>query len=660
MPTPTPDAETREQLLGMVFDRARDMMVLSKVDPEELFRVVSVNDSYLQVARAAGYEVIREELEGRTFGEVMVRLNFAPEMVEQIRERYLEVLRTGRRVDYEEVVTTPGGVFYGECTITPLLDEDGRCAWFLYSMRDVTQERRAELARRESDAKYATSFRLSPAAMLLADQGTGEILEVNEAFERITGFKRDEVLGRTALSLGIIEGKAERDERAARILAQGEIRDEPGRFRRKDGMWVDAISWAALVEVDGRKCILNTVEDITDRLRAEKERIELERHFRQSQKLEALGTLAGGIAHDFNNILTSLLGHCELSLREVPPQSEVKGRLESIRRSGLRARDLVRRILTFSRQQAQEHTDLMLDGLLLEVKLLLESSSPPSIRVELDVPDEVRPVSGDSSQLHQVFLNLGTNAAHAMRERGGVLGLDLCFATIAPEQAAAIGLLESGDYAVIKVRDEGHGMSPEIRHRIFEPFFTTKPIGEGTGLGLAMVQGIVTDHHGAVTVESTEGKGTTLAVYLPVQRTATIGRGLFEGQMPQGTGERVLVVDDEPGVGELMSRLLQCIGYRVEVCKSAETAWALFRVEPTRFDLLLTDLTMPGWNGLELVRHVRELRPDLPVCLMSGYAGNLSRDDMRRLGVSEFIGKPPELRVLARKLHAALHPAATD
>lgn len=380
----------------------------------------------------------------------------------------------------------------------------------------------------------------------------------------------------------------------------------------------------------------------------------LEGQLREAQKLEALGQLAGGIAHDFNNILTSTLAYTELALLEAEPTARVREYLEEVLKATHRATDLVRQILTFSRQQKQERRPLRLHVPVGEALKLLRSSLPKSIAIESHLDENAPVVLADSSQVHQVIMNLCTNAAHAMRDRGGRLTVSLESARLDDTAGTETPRLGAGTYARLTITDTGAGMDSATRQRIFEPFFTTKAPGEGTGLGLAVVHGIVEEHEAVIRVHSKVAEGTTFQVFFPEDTTSAPADDVFERSLELGRGERILFVDDEGMICDSARHLLQRLGYRVQACCDPLAALQTFASAPDAVDLVITDLTMPHISGVELARRLRLVRPSLPVLLLTGYAGAWTVESVQALGLRGLLAKPLRATALASAIRRAL------
>ena len=379
--------------------------------------------------------------------------------------------------------------------------------------------------------------------------------------------------------------------------------------------------------------------DITRYQRARAEKVELEAQLRQAQKMEAIGTLAGGIAHDFNNILSPIIMYTEIALREMGKDQELRPYLEQVLKSGKRARDLVKQILTISRRSEQQRIMLRLSPLVKESLKLLRASLPVTIDIQTQITAEWDWVLADPSEIYQVVMNLCTNAAQAMEERGGRLSVGLDKVELAREQTSCGISVPPGNYLRLTVRDTGQGMTPGVLERIFEPYFTTKEVGKGTGLGLSMVHGIVKNYGGGIQVFSEPGKGTTFEILFPLMASEEALEPEPVAAMPGGK-ERILLVDDEPDIVAAAQIILRQLGYQVTALTDANEALAAFRAGPEKFDLILTDLIMPHLSGLDLAREALALRPEIPILGCTGHAEFSSLDKTRGLGIREIIVKP--------------------
>ena len=388
--------------------------------------------------------------------------------------------------------------------------------------------------------------------------------------------------------------------------------------------------------------------------RAERQRLSLEAQLRHAQKLEAMGTLAGGIAHDFNNILAAILGNVELARAELDRGGEVRSNLDEIGKATQRATSLVRQILTFSRRQIVERQAISLKPVLEEGLRLLRATLPASVDLSLTITPDAPDVLADPTQIQQILINLGTNAWHAFEGRGGQLRLCLERVELDAEQARRHANLSAGTYALLTVNDNGKGMDQATLERVFEPFFTTKPAGQGTGLGLSVVHGIVRNHEGAILVDSSPGKGTTFRIWLPASDSAAKVSNVTKTGLQQGHGEHVLYLDDEPQLAELGRRMLTLLGYAPEVFLRPADALAALREAPERFDAIVTDFNMPIMSGVEFTSAVRAITASLPVILSSGFMTDAVKQSAKALGIQQFIAKPNTMQELGESLRASL------
>jgi signal transduction histidine kinase/CheY-like chemotaxis protein len=383
------------------------------------------------------------------------------------------------------------------------------------------------------------------------------------------------------------------------------------------------------------------------------------RQLRQAQRLEALGVLAGGIAHDFNNILAAILGYAELLREDSAPDSLQHANLEQIVKASNRARELVHQILAFSRRVQSERKPLQLQPIIDEALQLLRATLPKAIQIRTRVDARCGPVLADAIQIHQILMNLATNAYHAMREQGGVLEVGLEEVLVNPAAVQLQPDFKEGIYVQLTVSDTGYGMAPRTLERIFDPDFTTKPIGEGTGMGLAVVQGIVKGYGGAITVRSQPGKGTLFHLFFPRCKESEAKAVPAATGMPRGQGN-ILFVDDEEQIVHSNRQLLERLGYHVTGMVSSLAALAAFRARPARFDLVITDLTMPKLTGVELLQELRQIRPDIPVILCTGFSENVMAETIKSLEINAFITKPVTSREMAQVLHKVLANKVQD
>jgi signal transduction histidine kinase/ActR/RegA family two-component response regulator len=385
-----------------------------------------------------------------------------------------------------------------------------------------------------------------------------------------------------------------------------------------------------------------------------KELARSEKQLQQIDKLQAIGTLAGGIAHDFNNILFPIIGYTQMVIEDVSENSQIKKNLEEVLNATNRAKDLVTQILTFSRQSNQEYRPLRIQPLIKEALKLLRASIPTTIEIVHHTDSACGATMGDPTQIHQVIMNLCTNAFHAMQENGGILEINLNeFDIDADDILAKIGM-KPGRYIQLEVIDTGHGMKPAVLERIFEPYFSTKEQGKGTGLGLSVTHGIVKSHGGDIRVSSKPGKGTTFQVYFPLIKYSAVEIESVISETAAIGSECVLLVDDETQIVKLEQQALQRLGYQVTSRTSSLEALETFRKQPEKFDLVITDMTMPNMTGMELAPELMRIRPDIPIILCSGFSEMITEEKVKAMGIREYVLKPIAMSVLANKIRKVL------
>ncbi len=521
---------------------------------------------------------------------------------------------------------------------------------------DVTERDEAEQRLRESEEKFSAAFRVGPHAMAIADLETMQFVDVNEGFERQMGFSREEVIGKRIGDLGRMSA-SERDRLFRLLDTKGPLRNVEAEYIGAKGEPGWSLLNAETAEFNGRRHLIYSAHDITDRKRMERAKGALEEQLRHVQKMEAIGTLAGGIAHDFNNILGAMLAYADVAKLDAAGNAPVLESLEEVKKAGVRAKSLVRQILTFSRRAPNERSAIRLQPLIAEALKLLRSTLPSTLRFVAEIGEDVGTVCADPTQLHQVLVNLCTNAAHAMNNSPGEIVVRLSSHHARRSEAPRVAGVRPGRYAQLSVSDAGHGMDAATLERIFEPFFTTKNPGEGTGLGLSVVHGIVKDHGGTVHVDSEPGRGTTFRILLPLVNDPARGETAVSDAVPLGHGERLLFIDDEPMLCAGAKRLLEKLNYVVTTETSAPAAVELFKANPSRFDLIITDLTMPGMSGVDVAAELLRERPSTRIVLATGFNASLTMDVVRALGIRELLAKPLSVTELAQTVHSVLHPA---
>ncbi len=501
---------------------------------------------------------------------------------------------------------------------------------FIAVIIDISRRNELEAERR----RLAAAIEQTSETIVITDRN-GTIQYVNPAFETLTGYSREEAIGNTPRVLK--SGKHDKlfYEKMWTSLLQGNVWKGNLINRKKDGsLFEEDATISPMQDSHGR--ITNFVAVKRDVTRE----ISLEKQLRQAMKMEAIGTLAGGIAHDFNNILAAILGYGEMAREQVDENDQLKSDIDQVIRAGNRAKQLVKQILTFSRQGEEDFSPIEIQPIVKEALKLLRSSLPSTIEMQEHIDLECRPVLADSTQIHQVLLNCCTNAKHAMEKDGGTLTVSLSEVKVtALGSIPACPQLEIGIYLDLSIGDTGCGMDALTQSKIFDPFFTTKEIGKGTGLGLAVVHGIIKQHNGEMSVESKPGEGTVFHLYLPVVEKETQVES-DSGKNVQYGSERILVVDDEAEVVVMLQRMLEILGYTVTSFASSVDALNAFKAAPDDFDLLLTDMTMPEMTGKALTKEILAIRPDFPVILCTGFSESIDEDKAKALGVREYILKP--------------------
>ncbi len=488
--------------------------------------------------------------------------------------------------------------------------------------------------------KLSVALEQSPVMVVVTDTA-GKIEYVNPRFTLETGYTAEEVIGENPNILKSGETTSDEYQKMWQTITRGgEWRGEFHNKKKNGELYWESAAISPIKNPDGGTThFLAVKENITDRKTAEAERAKLEEQLRHSQKMETIGTLAGGIAHDFNNILQAIYGYVDMSLAALAPKSQVHSDLNEVLKATQRAKEMVQQILVFSRPDIQERRPARLHHIVNESISLLKGPIPSTIKIRHHISQACPPVLACPGQIHQVVMNLCTNAYQAMAKDGGTLTVTLKMHSPDAKLLKTHGGLAERKFAELRISDTGAGISRATQERIFEPFFTTKEVGEGTGLGLSVVHGIVTAHDGYVVVESEPDKGTTFRVFLPVVEQITqvaveAGEVVLVGQ------ERILYVDDEESVTKVIKRLLERNGYEVTTKTSSLAALDTFRANPSSFDLVITDQTMPDMTGTDLAKELTRTQPDLPIILISGFAADSTQQTSGRGGIREVVMKP--------------------
>ncbi len=590
------------------------------------------------------------------------RRGIHPDDRDEVDARFAD-LKAGRRVDhlrFRIVRAHDGAVRHVEANGFLQLDAEGGAQRLVGMNRDVTAQVESEGALRASEERWKFAIEGAGDGVWDWDLPRREVL-FSLRWKQMLGHRDDEI----GPDIEEWRGRIHPDDLGP---ARDRLRDHlqgltPNyaieyRLRCKDGGWKWILSRGLVVSRDaaGRALrLVGTHTDLSERKQAEATRARLETQLREAQKMEAIGTLAGGVAHDFNNVLAGILINVQLAQQDLGPGHPALASLEQIHQASQRARNLVQQILAFSRRQDQQLLKQPMRPLVEEALALLRSTLPAGVELEPRLSERPLHAMADGTQMQQVLMNLCTNAWHALQGRAGriVVGLE----PVLLERAVPAGLVP-GRHVHLWVSDNGCGMDAAARARIFEPFYTTKPVGQGTGLGLSVVHGIVATHGGAISVDSAPAQGSSFHIYLPqVEPPATAPAAAGGGAAPRGGGQHVLYIDDDEIMVLTVERLLQRAGYRVTCFQEAEAALAAVRGQPAAFDLVVTDFNMPGHSGLDVARELAALNPALPVVMSSGYISEPLRADAQRWGVRALLHKENTVEELAGLVHRVLAAA---
>ncbi len=503
----------------------------------------------------------------------------------------------------------------------------------------------------DSERRFRTLFESAPVGIALSTLD-GELLACNKGISQMLGYSESELK-----KVNLVEVYADASERVRNIelfKKEGSYHDYEVTLKRKDGSFFTGSLTAVPFKYNNKNVLLTAAEDISQRKQAEEERRKLLEQLRQAQKMEAIGNLAGGIAHDFNNILGVIMGNTEISLRKLLEGDPLKINLDQVKRAAERAKEMVQQILMFSRKDQRTMKPVVISFVIQEALKFLRSSIPSNIRIHASVQEDVSPVSANETQINQIIMNLCTNAAYAMRENGGKLDIILQEIDLDPA-ATSMKSLEHGRYQQLTISDTGYGMGKDILDRIFEPYFTTKKSGDGTGMGLAVVHGIVKSHNGEITAYSEPGTGSTFNIFLPVIPDLDEPDQEIDPEMLiEGKGERILLVDDESMLVKVEEEILDTLGYDVTAYTDSVEALDCFRQKPDSFDLLITDMAMPDLTGVQLVEEIHGIRPGFPIILITGFSEHINEDNFSQMGIDRFVMKPLNVAEISRVIREVL------
>jgi PAS domain S-box-containing protein len=557
-------------------------------------------------------------------------------------------MKTGLMARVERKSVRSDGSWFDTSIMAFPVFENGTVKGFIEVSEDITQRKELEEKLGEREAFFRAQFELG-------NIGIGIVsvekiwLRVNQRLCNMLGYTEEELCGMSWADMTYPDDVTGSMEQFNRMLA-GEIDtyELDKRYVCKNGdiLWTHLAASCFREQDRSVRFVIASIQDITRRR-------QMEEQLRQSQKMEAIGTLAGGIAHDFNNILAAIVGNAELALLELPAGAPAAGNVDQILKASERARNLVRQILAFSRRQDQERRPVDICSIVNEAVKLLRAIVPTTIDVRTSVPADAHIAEADPTRLHQVIINLCTNAAQAMEATGGVLEIDVASIQVDSRNRGRYPDTEQGRYVRIMVSDTGPGIEPRHMPRIFDPFFTTKEVGRGTGMGLAVAHGIVKDHGGSITAYSRPGKGATFSVLIPQISRELVEKSEMLPETQRGEG-KVLLIDDEEMLVDIGTTILQSLGYTVLSSTSSAEALKMFTADPAGFDAVLTDFTMPYLTGYELAQEFLRIRADIPIILCTGFSSQISEEQAQAAGIRAFIMKPYNMREIAAALQAVM------
>ena len=590
--------------------------------------------------------------------EEIPQLNFIdithPEDIAKSRESIRCLLaneQTSCRME-KRYIHKSGKLVWTDVSTTLLRDEDGTNLYFITSISDVSERKHSEKALQQSKSLFQKVFnsQLDAIFILNADQPP-VVVECNIAAKEIFGYPADGLVGDSVHNLHISEAhfKKFQDTIYSEIEKHGFVKDVHYSMKRKDGTIFPTEH--VVLEMKNKKKErtgwIFLVRDLT-------ERKQLESRLQQAQKMEAMGTLAGGIAHDFNNILSPILGFSEMLYEDLPEGSPEQESISEIFHAALRAKELVKQILTFSRQSDQKLKPIKLQSILKEALKLLRSSIPRTIDIQTDIDPDCGVVISDPIQIHQIIMNLATNAYHAMQASGGKLNVSLRQTRI---ESIPMGFSEltPGEYARLSVTDTGMGIKKNILGKIFDPYFSTKEKGKGTGLGLSIVQGIVKSCNGDIHVYSEPGIGTEVNVYLPIMEKAGHCDSPDPSEPIQKGSENILLVDDERAILKMEAQILGRLGYCVTPVSGSMEALDVFKETPDSFDLVISDMTMPDMTGLQLANEIKAIRPDIPIIICTGFSDQINDENFTEMGIQGYVVKPVITKEFVQTIRAVLN-----
>lgn len=623
-----------KQKYADLYERAPDMYLSVDV------ATVTIEQCNRAVTEIMGYS--KEEIIGRSVFDI-----YHPDCIEKVKnELFPTFLKTGEIHNAElQVMKKDGSWIDISLNVSAVRDNEGKIIKSRSILRDITERKQAEEALKKSKETTKAIFDATLDGILVANSRTRKFITANKSICEMTGYSQDEIR-----NMRVEDFHREEDRQNALNQFQRIVQKEQGIAEnipvlRKDGVVFYADISGALAKFGENEYLISVVRDISGRRKTEKEKVKRESQMRQTHKMEAIGTMAGGIAHDFNNLLAIILGNADLSLHDIPPGSPSRTRIDQVIKATRRAKDLVKQILVFSRQQDRDFINIKPALIIKESLKLLRATVPASVKIRQNIDSGCSNIKGDPTQIHQVLMNLVSNAVYAMDEKG-MLVVALKNVDLGAEDLRHHPKVLPGQYVMLSVSDSGAGIDQSIAENVFDPFFTSKEVGEGTGMGLSVVHGIVENHGGVITFDSKPGTGTIFYVFFPKSELDAVDEYTASAILPTGK-EEILIVDDEEGMAEMLGIMVRRLGYQETFETSSTKALETFKSNPEKFDLVITDQTMPDMTGMELAEELMRVRPDIPIILCTGYSKKVTEEKVKGMGIKELLIKPIEREQLA-------------
>lgn len=618
-----------EERFRAIFNSIKDAVFVHPFQKEGFANFIEVNDTACE-----RYGYTREEFYKLTANDITEPVD----VKQHGRTDHRKKLFQSRRLVFETMHIKKSGELFPVEINSNIIEQNGDFL-ILAVVRDITQRKLAEKALRESEERYRSMFQESHAVMLIIDSDTSDIVDANPAAISFYGYSLEEIKKMNIADINMLSEeeisqiveKIKKDRKShlylCHRLANGDVRD------------VEV--YTGPITMYGKLYIFSIIHDITEHKKAEKEKNELKTRLQHAEKMEAVGTLAGGVAHEFNNLLGIIMGNTQLAMDEVRESNPARNFLQEIDRASLRARDVVKNILNFARKSLTERTPIKISDVIKESIGLIRSTTPAMINIRQNIECEDEKVLGDATEISQVLINLCNNAIQAIGDETGIIEISLTPAILDQEAAAEYEDLKPGNFVKLTVKDSGCGMDPKIISRIFDPYFTTSSLAERTGMGLSITHGIVKKHEGAIIIKSSRGEGSIFKILIPVISEKDMQHDASVPPEPSSCGKKkILFVDDEVALVKIWKQILQNWGFEVETQTDSLKALKLFKSDPNRFDLVITDIGMPLMSGDKLAKELLKIRKDIAIIICTGYSELMDEEKAKEIGVSRYITKP--------------------